>query len=450
MPTRGDSRGTLLRRTTTGLPIFEPPGEADDLEELGKAAPRAVHSSVHCLTRVCRSPADLPKLLLVGSAFYTGLNCCTYPLAVIKTRMQASAVSMGSLEAAGELWRISGIRGFYAGIGPVLLGALPARAGYITALEGTKAFWQARAEAAGVTGPTAAAVSNGAAGFGAVLASQTIYTPCDVVTQRVMVASGSGGAAAADASAAHVVRDIWSTSGWSGFYRGFGVTLIAYLPGGSVWWAAYGGARSAASGQKLMPDLAELALAATWASLWTVRSQNEASLAGCGRCERRWRAPWLRCASALRPLRVGCGDESARRAQDARAARAEQGSAARAHHWEGAAAERGLCWAIPRLPPALEPGLHLQRLRHLPVRAPQAHLQEVDGGTCPLLSSTLSLHVPRGPALVLLCGVCAKHGAKTDGAELCVYGSSLSRLNVVTISSQVTRRKVSHSRPPQT
>ncbi|EOD12268.1 hypothetical protein EMIHUDRAFT_459688 [Emiliania huxleyi CCMP1516] len=247
MPTRGDSRGTLLRRTTTGLPIFEPPGEADDLEEL-----------------------DLPKLLLVGSAFYTGLNCCTYPLAVIKTRMQASAVSMGSLEAAGELWRISGIRGFYAGIGPVLLGALPARAGYITALEGTKAFWQARAEAAGVTGPTAAAASNGAAGFGAVLASQTIYTPCDVVTQRVMVASGSGGAAAADASAAHVVRDIWSTSGWSGFYRGFGVTLIAYLPGGSVWWAAYGGARSAASGQQLMPDLAELALAATWASLWTV------------------------------------------------------------------------------------------------------------------------------------------------------------------------------------
>ena len=85
-----------------------------------------------------------------------------------------------------------------------------------------------------------------------------------------MVANGGSGAQTADAAVSHVVRDIWQNSGFRGFYRGFGVTLIAYLPGGSVWWAAYGGAREAASGQQTVPVLLEQAVSAAWASFWTV------------------------------------------------------------------------------------------------------------------------------------------------------------------------------------
>ena len=237
----------LLRRASSGLPPLLLDDEVEDLSEL-----------------------DLPKLLMLGSAFYTGLNCCTFPLAVVKTRMQASSVQMGTVTASRELFRASGLRGFYAGLVPVLLGALPARVAYITALEGSRAFALHRAEAVGMSGATAAAASNGCAGFAAVLASQVVWTPFDVVTQRIMVASGTSGAAAADQSVSHVVRDVWHASGWRGFYRGFGVTLIAYLPGGSVWWAAYGGAREAATGQKVVPELLEQFGAATWASLWTV------------------------------------------------------------------------------------------------------------------------------------------------------------------------------------
>ena len=89
------------------------------------------------------------------------------------------------------------------------------------------------------------------------LASQTVWTPFDVVTQRIMVASGASGTQASDASVSHVIRDVWQTSGLRGYYRGFGVTLIAYLPGGSVWWAAYGGAREAAAGQQAVPIVLE-------------------------------------------------------------------------------------------------------------------------------------------------------------------------------------------------
>eukprot|EP00308_Calcidiscus_leptoporus_P006778 CAMPEP_0119354262 /NCGR_PEP_ID=MMETSP1334-20130426/3276_1 /TAXON_ID=127549 /ORGANISM="Calcidiscus leptoporus, Strain RCC1130" /LENGTH=81 /DNA_ID=CAMNT_0007367767 /DNA_START=36 /DNA_END=278 /DNA_ORIENTATION=- len=48
---------------------------------------------------------DLPKLLLFGSFFYTALNVVTYPLAVVKTRMQASAVQMSSRDAVRDLLR---------------------------------------------------------------------------------------------------------------------------------------------------------------------------------------------------------------------------------------------------------------------------------------------------------------------------------------------------------
>jgi solute carrier family 25 protein 44 len=218
---------------------------------------------------------DLPKLLLVGSGFYSALNCCTYPLAVVKTRMQAAITPMSTMEAARELNRTVGLRGFYAGLLPTLFGALPARCGYITALESVRPVANTACETLGMGSTSAAALSNGCAGFAAVLASQTIYTPFDVVTQRVMVANGSSsGANAADASAVHVVREILATSGWRGLYRGFGVTLVAYLPGGSVWWSAYGGARAAVADhpsvvQQLHPVI-EQATAATWASFWTV------------------------------------------------------------------------------------------------------------------------------------------------------------------------------------
>lgn len=210
---------------------------------------------------------DIPRLVVVGSGFYTALNCCTYPLAVVKTRMQANPVDLGSVQTARELLRSTGVRGFYAGLGPVLLGAVPARAGYITALESTRPVVQDWLQVAGVDGTAAAALSNGAAGFAAVFVSQLIYTPTDVVTQRMMVAQGNAGGVLADASASHVVRDVLATSGWRGLYRGLGVTLATYVPGGSTWWAAYGGAREAIAGQQLAPATEQVG-AAVWASMW--------------------------------------------------------------------------------------------------------------------------------------------------------------------------------------
>ena len=243
----------LLRRASNGLPpLLTPHTDYEEKESL--------------------QDLDLRKLLVVGSGFYTALNCLTYPLSVVKTRQVAASTQMGTMETARELYRLAGARGLYIGLLPTLCGALPARAGYITALEGTREPAFAAATAVGF-GPTAASVvSNGAGGFAAVMASQTIWTPWDVVTQRLMAAAGS--ASAAETTFFGVVRSIAATGGMAGFYRGFGVTLVAYLPGGSVWWAAYGGAKGTAAQSpgvsRAMPQSVLQALAATWASFWTV------------------------------------------------------------------------------------------------------------------------------------------------------------------------------------
>ena len=193
---------------------------------------------------------DLPKLLLYGSGIYSALTLALHPLSVLKTRAQASTApsSLSRGDALRAMLRTSGVRGLYAGLGPVILGAVPARAAYISVLEGTRPAARRGAAAAGLSGAAAVSAASGTSAFGAVLASQLVYVPVDVVTQKLMVAgdphAAGAGAGAGEATAAQVVRAILKESGPLGLYRGFGVSLVAHLPGGSIWWASYAGARA--------------------------------------------------------------------------------------------------------------------------------------------------------------------------------------------------------------
>ena len=61
--------------------------------------------------------------------------------------------------------------------------------------------------------------------------SQIVYVPFDVVTQQMMVSTGQS---RVSESALSVARGIVAANGPLGLYRGFGITLVAYLPGSSV------------------------------------------------------------------------------------------------------------------------------------------------------------------------------------------------------------------------
>ncbi len=189
---------------------------------------------------------DMPKLLLVGSVIYSGLTTALHPLNVVKTREQAFSSSSSAavpIAAVRSLVREQGVRGLYAGLVPVLAGAVPARAGYILALEGTRPRALAAARGAGLDGASAEAVAHGCAGFAAAVASLLVYVPADVVSQRMMVADRAANSGGARPSLLGEIRAVHASAGVAGFFRGFWVSAAVGLPAGSIWWAAFGWAR---------------------------------------------------------------------------------------------------------------------------------------------------------------------------------------------------------------
>lgn len=213
---------------------------------------------------------DLPKLLFIGSAIYSGLTTSLHPLNVIKTRAQAFSsekVQLSRVEAVRSLMRTQGVRGLYAGLVPVLAGALPARAGYILALEGTRPRAQAAARLIGLDGASAFAFANGCSGLAAATASLLIYVPADVVSQRMMVTTRDTGKRTMGGE----IRAVYAAEGVRGFFRGFWISAATGLPAGSIWWAAYGYARRALPALLgPTPDLLQTAMAGTFAAGATV------------------------------------------------------------------------------------------------------------------------------------------------------------------------------------
>lgn len=204
---------------------------------------------------------DLPRLLLLGSGIYSTIATVLHPLNVVKTRMQAHK---GTALASSVRTMVAsqGVRGLFAGLGPMLMGAVPARCAYIAALEGVRPSAE-RIASNMLPETSAVAAASAISGFCAVLTSQIIYVPVDVVTQKMMVAEST-----ASSSAVAIVRQIVARDGAAGVYRGFGLSLLAYLPGGSVWWGSY-----SASSQLLSPmphPLVAQACSATAAALCVV------------------------------------------------------------------------------------------------------------------------------------------------------------------------------------
>ena len=161
-----------------------------------------------------------------------------HEFSVLKTRAQAGLAAGAGLRGQAQLLvKEQGVRALYRGLVPVLCGSVPARGAYIAVLESARPSALAFALQAGFTDPkVVASIGNGTAALASVFASQLIYVPVDVVTQRVMTTPMSGSA---------VLRSVLATQGPIGLYRGFGISLMAYLPAQSLWWGTYGGSQAA-------------------------------------------------------------------------------------------------------------------------------------------------------------------------------------------------------------
>lgn len=184
---------------------------------------------------------DKTKFFVVGAGLFSGVSALLYPVSVLKTRMQvarADAVHTTALSIFKHVLRSEGIPGLYRGFGLIITGTIPSRMVFLTTLETTKAATLKLTEKLDVPETSAAAIANGLAGLVSSMASQTVFVPLDVVSQRLMV-QGTPGATKYDGSI-DAIRKILRADGIRGLYRGFGMSVLTYSPSSAVWWAAYG------------------------------------------------------------------------------------------------------------------------------------------------------------------------------------------------------------------
>ncbi|RZC85567.1 hypothetical protein C5167_041749 [Papaver somniferum] len=222
---------------------------------LSTAADEDSAQEIHLPADIDWKMLDKSKFFFLGAALFSGVSATLYPVVVLKTRQQVCPAQSSCAKIGMSMLRREGFRGLYRGFGTSLTGTIPARALYMTALEVTKSNVGIATVRLGFPEPTAAAIANAVAGLSAAMAAQIVWTPIDVVSQRLMVQGGcmnqmekNGKNLNVNASASSnckyrggidAFRKILNADGIRGLYRGFGMSILTYAPSNAVWWASY-------------------------------------------------------------------------------------------------------------------------------------------------------------------------------------------------------------------
>ncbi|ESQ32150.1 hypothetical protein EUTSA_v10004529mg [Eutrema salsugineum] len=204
-------------------------------------------SQVHMPKDIDWQMLDKSRFFFLGAALFSGVSTALYPIVVLKTRQQVSPTRVSCANISLAIARLEGLKGFYKGFGTSLLGTIPARALYMAALEITKSGVCQATARLGLSDTTAMAVANGAAGLTSAVAAQIVWTPIDVVSQRLMVQGDLSLnkhlpgviSSCRYTNGFDAFRKILYTDGPRGFYRGFGLSILTYAPSNAVWWASY-------------------------------------------------------------------------------------------------------------------------------------------------------------------------------------------------------------------
>ncbi|PPS06733.1 hypothetical protein GOBAR_AA13912 [Gossypium barbadense] len=197
-------------------------------------------SEIHIPADIDWHMLDKSKFFFLGAALFSGLSAALYPVVVLKTRQQVSSTQVSCFKMSFSIMRYEGLRGFYRGFGTSLMGTIPARALYMGALEVTKSSVGTATVSLGFSDTTATALANAAAGLSSAMAAQLVWTPIDVVSQRLMVQGYNDSNSSKNVNlnvnfcryrnGLDAFRKILYADGPKGLYRGFGISILTYAP----------------------------------------------------------------------------------------------------------------------------------------------------------------------------------------------------------------------------
>ncbi|KAL4285091.1 hypothetical protein GQ457_16G001830 [Hibiscus cannabinus] len=201
-------------------------------------------SEIHLPADVDWHMLDKSRFFFLGAALFSGVSAALYPVVVLKTRQQVSSAQVSCFKMSFSIMKYEGFRGFYRGFGTSLMGTIPARALYMGALEVTKSSVGTATVSLGFSDTSATAIANAAAGLSSAMAAQLVWTPIDVVSQRLMVqgcndVNRSKMNFCRYRNGLDAFRKILYADGPKGLYRGFGISILTYAPSNAVWWASY-------------------------------------------------------------------------------------------------------------------------------------------------------------------------------------------------------------------
>ncbi|XP_026473743.1 solute carrier family 25 member 44-like isoform X1 [Ctenocephalides felis] len=192
---------------------------------------------------------DKAKFFPLSMLSSFSVRCALYPLTVIKTQLQVqhkNDVYKGMIDAGTKIYKSEGASGLYRGF---WISSVQIVSGvfYISTYEGVRHILSQN----GIEGRAKALIGGACAS----LVGQTIIVPFDVISQHAMVLgmsshSGKGtvnplGITVKEGKGSRlqitldIGRQIYRRDGFAGFYRGYGASLMAYVPNSAMWWAFY-------------------------------------------------------------------------------------------------------------------------------------------------------------------------------------------------------------------
>ncbi|XP_019178522.1 PREDICTED: mitoferrin-like [Ipomoea nil] len=173
------------------------------------------------------------QFMVAGSIAGMVEHMAMFPVDTVKTQMQALGScpikSVGVRQALQSILRSEGVAGLYRGIGAMGLGAGPAHAVYFSVYEFCKETFSG--------GNPNNSAAHAASGVCATVASDAVFTPMDMVKQRLQLSSSPY------KGVMDCMRVVFREEGIKAFYASYKTTVLMNAPYTAVHFATYEAAK---------------------------------------------------------------------------------------------------------------------------------------------------------------------------------------------------------------
>jgi len=181
-------------------------------------------------------PSFVSNALVCGGIAGLVANSICHPIDTIKAMIQFGiGNNVVRWEDIKRSWKIEGVRTFYRGYPTVLLSTVPCTATYFCSYETSLKF---------IPGPEESFIRQSLSGVCAQLVASILYTPRDVIKERLQVQYfQTGHMKNKYKGSLDALSQIYNTEGLKGLYRGYFQTLSLWSVYGAVYLGVYAKAK---------------------------------------------------------------------------------------------------------------------------------------------------------------------------------------------------------------